>query len=637
MLCRKCGKQNEDYLEFCKYCAAELTGDPDDLGNDFAVEDADSDGTAPAWGFVRSPKWSKPKLRADDLDEEEVRTFARRRFEAPTRKEQEATHDDVKLSEAYTESTDDYDDDDGDDDVKIAIPHMTRSKTSDTRPMFKANVIQEDEASDEKPEKIKFADPIEDDYFYEGVDPEDDDDYSDYNKVRSFSKKWIVIAAVAAALVIAIVAGWIVVGSTYGSFANFVDYSFNGNPLMRPVDIAKSTDTNGESIVIFTVYAKKGSTVRFTINGQIQDKVIESGNSFAGYLKESNFLPTTPVEGEGPYVTVTPEISIITPDGKETKITSFVTTDDSIIDILFPESSAAERRRGVEIAGIPVKVPELTLTITAPTDGAEVMSKLVNVTGTVSTNTATVYIEGQQVDVDDTGAFNGIVELAAKGESEIVVEAHKDGYVIARQEITVNYNVNDMSVVFDEGTSLRTKTDTITLTGKLEPGAVIKMSCDKQGISFAGPVTAGADGRFSITATISEVGFYDVTMAITSGSDTSTATVHLERAPEDYRDYYASAFALDYTRLVNDPNHDAHYAITGRVVEIIQAEPYIIAKFVTSDGKEMYFQYHNSYSGAAEIAVSNTQQYKLAAIPNGLYEGTQIPYLYVWFVLKPAS
>lgn len=32
MLCRKCGKQNEDYLEFCKYCAAELTGDPDDLG-----------------------------------------------------------------------------------------------------------------------------------------------------------------------------------------------------------------------------------------------------------------------------------------------------------------------------------------------------------------------------------------------------------------------------------------------------------------------------------------------------------------------------------------------------------------------------------------------------------------------------
>ena len=51
-----------------------------------------------------------------------------------------------------------------------------------------------------------------------------------------------------------------------------------------------------------------------------------------------------------------------------------------------------------------------------------------------------------------------------------------------------------------------------------------------------------------------------------------------------------------------------------------------------ASGREAYFIYYNSYEGAAEIEVGKT--YRICCIPNGLYQDTQKPYLYVWFVLS---
>ncbi|MDO4567523.1 MAG: hypothetical protein Q4B99_01050 [Clostridia bacterium] len=623
MLCRNCGKQNEDYLEYCKYCGEELTAEDAAAGGERPADGAASDAT---WGFARSPKWRRPEFRADsvevedDADEGDVTPYTpARRFSRTGAVGGEAP--DAAQTDAPAE------------DESPVVPVYGSRRKSATPAEHEIVPVDEDDIV--KPEKIRFAEPLEEDYYYEGVEPDEYDDYRDTN--RRGGKKWIVLASVAAAVVVLVAVCWIIIGTTYGNLSNCIDHLFNGNPLLQPVMIEKSTDADGESIVVFTVRAPKGTTIRFNINGQTQEKTIESGNSFAGFLKEANFIPTEAVDSDSPYVIVVPDITVISPDGVETKITSFVTTDETIIDIVDPDATAAQRRQGIPIDGFPVRVPELTLTITSPESGAEITTRIVMVTGTVSSNTATVLVEGQEVTVDETGAFTAAVELSAQGESTITVEASKGGYRTARQTINVIYNVTEIDIAFDDEVQFRTRTNTLTLSGTLEPGAVVSMSCEAEGISFSEPVTVGTDGRFAITATIAEVGYYDVTITVVNGASTSTSTVHLERAPENHNDYYGSAFAIDYTRLVSEPYHNSHYAIMGRVVEIIQESPYVIAKLRTTDGQEIYFQYHNSYSGAAEIVVSDTQMYNIACFPNGLYEGTQIPYVYVWFVLKPSA
>ena len=52
MICKVCGTNNEDYLEYCKKCSAPLHGS----------DNADNGAEAPASprSFVRSPVWANP-------------------------------------------------------------------------------------------------------------------------------------------------------------------------------------------------------------------------------------------------------------------------------------------------------------------------------------------------------------------------------------------------------------------------------------------------------------------------------------------------------------------------------------------------------------------------------------------------
>ena len=59
MICKVCGTNNEDYLEYCKKCSAPLHGS----------DNADNGPEAPASprSFVRSPVWAKPRRRFSPL------------------------------------------------------------------------------------------------------------------------------------------------------------------------------------------------------------------------------------------------------------------------------------------------------------------------------------------------------------------------------------------------------------------------------------------------------------------------------------------------------------------------------------------------------------------------------------------
>ena len=64
MICKVCGTNNEDYLEYCKKCSAPLHGS----------DNADNGPEAPASprSFVRSPVWAKPEFNANTISENDI-------------------------------------------------------------------------------------------------------------------------------------------------------------------------------------------------------------------------------------------------------------------------------------------------------------------------------------------------------------------------------------------------------------------------------------------------------------------------------------------------------------------------------------------------------------------------------------
>ena len=62
MICKVCGTNNEDYLEYCKKCSAPLHG-----GDSAATE-----APASSRGFVRAPVWAKPDFNANTISESDI-------------------------------------------------------------------------------------------------------------------------------------------------------------------------------------------------------------------------------------------------------------------------------------------------------------------------------------------------------------------------------------------------------------------------------------------------------------------------------------------------------------------------------------------------------------------------------------
>ena len=64
MICKVCGTNNEDYLEYCKKCSAPLHGS----------DNADNGPEAPASSrsFVRAPVWAKPEFNANTISENDI-------------------------------------------------------------------------------------------------------------------------------------------------------------------------------------------------------------------------------------------------------------------------------------------------------------------------------------------------------------------------------------------------------------------------------------------------------------------------------------------------------------------------------------------------------------------------------------
>lgn len=638
MICKKCGTFNENYLEYCKNCASELIPEGDEARPE--TPSASEERAKPTWGFVRSPGWPNPDLSADNVNEEDIpKGYSPRRFDpkpinddyVPVNRPAPSPEPEEMYDYDYEDDIEPFDDEDPDKTMVIPVRRGSHRGAS-ARAENNRTPNKESRRPDQQDRnQIRYADPLDEDYFYDGDEDDDNDDYRPRGKRRGLA---VVLAVIGVVVVTLIVIGIITIGSNYGSLGNFTAHVFGGNPLMRSSTIATGTDPNGKPIYTVTIYAESGSKVRFKYGSDEREDEIDSSNSISYNVAREVWYPTQPVD-ESP-VMIEPDFTLITESGEEFKIDKFVTTDESIINVVKPDATDKERKNGIELTSVPIEVPTISLTLTSPdTATMTSASKSVLIEGTVDDTAAAVYINGQLTTVDGTGKFSYTYELPGAGTHEITVEAQKAGCKTAKATVSVDYSVANSELKLDSGVNLRTNGETITIKGTVDPGSQIEVSGD--GIELTAPATVDESGAFTFTAKLSSVGYYNAAVTITNNGTTSTASLHLERAPASSSDYKAGAFALDYDRLVSSPNHDQSYAINGKVTEVIQSEGYTIAKLTLADGKELYFEYHNSYEGAATISAGDNITYTIAGFPNGLYGDTNIPYIYVWFVWKTTA
>ncbi len=552
----------------------------------------------------------KPVIKAEPIQQEEVKAETEV-SEAPKAKKenQEVKKEDTapavkthtqkqkpeKLEEDFApdEYDDDYDEYYDEDDKKTFSfgEFFTR--------LFKKRSKSEDDDAELEPDNYK-GDEVYDEY-----------DNEDENEKRAFSlkrfKKTFIVAAISVVVILAVVFLAVTIGNNFdGNWNRFFSYTFGSYPLRKPATIETAL-LDDEPARIITVYAKKGHSIRF------MDEVYEvTGDLIQFRVSDQLWMPSEPVDAET--IEVTPELYVIAPDGTETP---------------------------VEFANsIVITLPTLELNITTPSvTEIPSASGFVDFVGSITDLTASVFINDIQVQVDEFGNFSARYSDLANGVNTLNVEARKNGYQIARKTFTVTSGTassttttpapGTLALAFNPGENrFRTTTDSITVSGNMETGAIIAVS----GATLAGEVTQDANaGTFSFTVHTPEVKMYSVNVTATKNGVAYTKTIYLERAPEDKDAYMTATVALDYNALKSNPSHEAKYVVKAAITEVIQSEPYFKLRLTTENG-DLIVCYYNNLFTASEFA--EDAEFKFYGDPHGTDSETGLPMLHAWYIKK---
>lgn len=662
MKCKVCGAYNEDYLEYCEKCAAPLTADGEsektveiqqpeneqNKGQDYQSYVASTGETPPAWGFVKAPNWPKPDFDANTVSEEDIPQgygvrFNPRPANAPAQAMAADDGDDdftnnVRLHKAEEAPAE----------KRAAVQPVRKHEAAapvaasasfgfdseddvpparGTKTQHSVNRVTKTHIKPQK-QTIEFED---DDYDY------DDDDFDDRSSARARkkgssggTKKNLAFIVAAAALVILIaILGVVYVNKVHGGdFSKFISCTFSGDPITRTPTIEPWKTEDGDPAYLITVYAKRNYTVRYS-NGDVQlERTINKNQRYIPFVvPQSILIPDEPLNVS--QYTVKPDFfTVISPSGEATKLE---------ID-----------------QEITIDIPSIELSVTQPSVADfTVDSPVVPISGSVSDNTVGVFVNDEQIAIDEAGNFSTTYTLPGEGTTAINIEARKNGFKTAAAVFNATYS-SGSSTTSDPNTNVtdpnagQTTTpagnvefsinadvkragtsSTMAVSGTMEAGASINVS----GVELDGAITQdSAAGTFSFTVKTAKVGIYEAVITATKGDAAKTSTLYLEHQP-DKNSYMEKVYKMNYDQIKNYPNHEQGYKIVGKVTEVIQAAPYVKARIQTSDG-DMIFYY---YSGVATIEVGDGKTYELYGDPYGTDSASGLPQLHAWFILKRAS
>ena len=657
MKCKVCGAMNEDYLEYCENCAALLTPDEPEEVPAPAVEEsyvASTGETPPAWGFVRAPQWPRPEFDANTISEEDIPEVQPSRFAprpqdvrpvqysapAPTdRGYTEGVRMHTPAASAYTapvqQSAPVYTAP-----VQQSAPVYT-APVQQSAPVYVAPQVEEEPVRPYSSVQSAPAAPVKTvgtvSEFDEDYDDDDDYSYDSYSapafgggKKAKKSKRSrsggshnaLFIAAVAVLVVLIAVFSVIFLNKNYdGSIGAFFSCTFGGNPFPKKATITETTMESGDKAYIVTIYCKNNYTARFTSGETVKEDVVGAiaRNCVAWRIPETIFVPDEPFTVSE--LRIKPDVVVISPKGEETP----VEFENEIV----------------------IPIPAIGLAITSPTvSDFTTDTAVVPITGTVSDNTAAVFVNETQIPIDEAGNFSTSYTLPENGSYELKVEARKNRNQTATEVFNITYGTGtpegtgtgdapsgtvEGNVVFAVNDSVTRygTTSTMTVSGTMEQGAVITVS----GVELEGDLTQDPNGgTFSFTVKTPDVGLYGAVITATKDNAAKSSTFYLEHRP-DKDDYMSGVHVLDYDRIKQYPEHDQGYKVSGKVKEIYQTAPFVTA-LISTDKGDIVFSY---YSGVSEVATGDGKTYHLYADPAGTYtlsDGTQLPHMHAWFILK---
>ena len=415
MICKVCGTNNEDYLEYCKKCSAPLHGS----------DNADNGAEAPASprSFVRSPVWAKPEFNANTISENDIPAdFLNGKAEETVQPAQPAQ--------------------------PAQQPRQSAVQSGPVCPKCGARLIEGQRfcnscgarigdavsaaavsaassawsgsySTPQQPSKsgIKYADPIDDRMFSYDYTETDDrrSKRAGGNKKAAPAQRPVSRTAPRTSaprksqpsrrrrsslnikLLAMILGGILLLGAIVFGVIKLVSGGIG----------------SGKS-----VYAKKKSIVRFEGGSIVKEEPI-SGKSVTFGIPEQLWIPSEPVDPDeltaDGYLAVTPNITVINKKGESEPVT-------------FANP-------------ILISIPTIDMTVTSPnTENFSVSSPIVEVAGVVQDTTAGIYVNDEAVPVDETGSFTYTYTITEAGTTTLNIEARKNGYAINRKTFTVDYN-----------------------------------------------------------------------------------------------------------------------------------------------------------------------------------------------------
>ena len=488
-----------------------------------------------------------------------------------------------------------------------------------------------------QPPKEDYADLYADDVDDEFDDEYDDNGYEDEEDVtpaKGGKGSTILFWSLIGVLVVLIGGlGWYIV-SKNGGFNAVVSNLFGGGAVTTTPPLGEDGTTpdpnatvtvNGMSASIeaatvqggegfrITISAPTGSLVHIITEAPLEKDTVEitQGDQIVLEVPKTVFLPYDYSDTES--VSVTPQIEVTKPDGSVTPLS---------------------------VPAVTVPLDRLNLTITEPatlTVEQKADNGAITIAGTVDDHTVEVLVNDTAVPVYEGGQFQTEVVPTVDPENggEIVVTARKINAVTATQTIVVTpYVVKDMTLtVTSDITKLRAEKDSVTVDGTVTAGATVKVTSTSDKVT-CGETIVTANGTFSCPVTISEDGFYELTITGTlEGYNEGTATCIVERAPANsgtFRSNSTNLTSAVYGKMVDGTTTSGNFVFTGKIKEIVSTSPYTIVKVEVPNVGEIMVCNRSLKNTLASDDINKNKQ--IAGAYAGLYPDTELPYIWGWFI-----
>lgn len=217
-----------------------------------------------------------------------------------------------------------------------------------------------------------------------------------------------------------------------------------------------------------------------------------------------------------------------------------------------------------------------------------------------------VYVGGKNAtnDVDSEGKLTVNVNVYAQGDNVISILVQTDNHKETRKDIILYRAVQEINLEYNESTPSTSSRNTLTISGKIEPGAelVVDSLHDPDSIKLD-----MAAGTFSFTAKFDRIGDNVITFRAKKDGKNDSVINHTIYYVPSISEYSRSAWKMDYSQLsyMTEQWKGRVFLCEGVIVDVFTGENQIVIMDVGTGGEKQYIALEN-YSSVGVPSIGMT-------------------------------